>query len=90
MGYALTSFLHTCFGRCERCCEDDTEKCHKALRDSTNEKKNLRAGERISENGKDALAHKARECCTEHHTEKCRHIRDDRVEGEIVRSVFIG
>ena len=84
------TFLHTGFGRCEGVCEDDAEKRNDALSNGADEKQDLRAGERISENGKDIFSHKARERCSEHHAEEGCHVGNDGVEREIIRSVFIG
>ena len=54
------------------------------------EEKDLRRGEGVSENGKNLLAHQAREYRSRHHAEKCGEVGDDRVEGKIVRSVLVG
>ncbi len=86
----MRSSLHACFGRCECICKNDADQRDEALCDSADEKKDLRAGKRISENEKDIFSHQACECCAEHHAEKCRHIGNDGVERKIIRSVFIG
>ena len=89
-GRSLYSFLYACFGRCEGVGEKNAEDSDHALRDGTHEKQNLRAGEGVSENGKDVISHITREERAEHHTEEGCHIGNDGVEREVIRSVFVG
>ena len=77
-------------GGCQTVCEDVAKQGNHALCKRAREEQDLRGGEWVSENGKDILSHHAREDRARHHTEKRGEVGDDRVEGEVIRSVLIG